>query len=144
MPPRPEFPLNVFYDGSCIVCVTEMEAYRKKPHEGRLRFIDIAAPEFRANDYGISLAEFMYEMHAIDRSGRVYRGPEAFWAIWQAFPASTLFGVLGLLVTLPGLRLLARLAYRGFARIRKYLPKRRDACPDGACRVGRETPPSTK
>lgn len=138
MPTTPEFPLKVFYDGSCIVCATEMAVYMKKPHGGRLQFIDVAAPEFRPDGYGITLADFMYEMHAIDRSGRVYQGPEAFWAIWQAFPTSSWYGFLGTLVTLPGLRLLARLAYRGFARIRKYLPKRKDACPDGACRIGRE------
>jgi predicted DCC family thiol-disulfide oxidoreductase YuxK len=138
MPARPEFPLDIFYDGSCIVCATEMDVYRKKPHEGRLRFVDIAAPEFRVDEYGISLEKLMYEMHAIDRNGRVYRGPEAFWAIWQAFPSSTWYGLLGTLVTLPGLRLLARLMYHGFARIRKYLPKRKDACPDGTCRIGRD------
>jgi predicted DCC family thiol-disulfide oxidoreductase YuxK len=137
MPVRPEFPLKVFYDGSCIVCSAEMAAYMRKSHEGRLLFIDVAAPDFNQGKYGITLAEFMYEIHVIDRGGRVYRGPEGFWAIWQAFPASTWYGLLGLLVTLPGLSLIARLAYRCFARLRKYLPKRRDACPDGACRIGR-------
>lgn len=137
MPEKPAFPLTVFYDGSCIVCSTEMRAYTGKKHGGRLRFVDVSAPEFLPDRYGIPLAEFMYQMHAIDRKGRVYRGVDAFWAIWQAFPTSTWYGMLGNLVTLPGISLAARLCYRGFARIRRYLPKRQDACPDGACRIGR-------
>lgn len=135
MPAFPEFPLNVFYDGSCSVCATEMEVYMRKEHGGRLRFVDISAPSFDPIPYGITLDDFMYQMHAIDRAGRVYRGVEAFWAIWQAFPASTLYGFLGALVMLPGVNLLARLGYRGFARIRKYFP-RREECEGGSCRIG--------
>ncbi|KAF0215915.1 MAG: thiol-disulfide oxidoreductase [Geobacteraceae bacterium] len=138
MPPGPEFPLHVFYDGSCIVCATGMAAYMKKNHEGRLVFLDVSAPDFLPEEYGISLADFMYQMHAIDRQGTVYRGPEAFWAIWQAFPSSSWYGFLGALVTLPGLNVLARLAYRGFARIRKYLPKRKNACDTGICKIGKD------
>ena len=137
MPVSPAFPLEVFYDGSCSVCAAEMNVYRLKRHGGRLVFVDISAPDFNPAAHGFTLAEFMYQMHAIDRKGRVYREAEAFWAIWQALPPSTLYGILGALVTLPGVNLLARLAYRIFARIRKYLPKRQDACADGVCRRGR-------
>jgi predicted DCC family thiol-disulfide oxidoreductase YuxK len=136
MPAIAEFPLKVFYDGSCPVCAAEMEVYRWKEHGGRLVFIDISGPGFDPGPYGITREAFMYEMHAIDRQGEVYRGVEAFRAIWQAFPASTLYGFLGALVILPGVDSLARLVYRGFARIRKYLPKSRAACKDGACRLG--------
>jgi hypothetical protein len=64
---------------------------------------------------------------------------EAFRAIWQAFPASTLYGVLGTLVTLPGVNLLARGAYWSFARFRRFLPQSRDVCEDGTCRLGKGT-----
>ena len=141
MPDTPAFPLQVFYDGSCSVCAAEMAAYRRKEHGGRLLFVDVSLAGFDPAPYGITLDAFMYEMHAIDRDGRVYRGVEAFRAIWRAFPASSWYGLLGALVTLPGVNSLARLAYRGFARFRKYLPKRRDACPDGVCRRERGGPP---
>jgi len=137
MPAKPAFPLKVFYDGVCSVCATEVERYGRKDHAGRLQLVDISAPDFAPDPYGISLVEFLFQMHAIDREGHVYRGVEAFWAIWQAFPSSTLYGLLGTLVTLPLVNPVARLAYRGFARIRKYLPKRRDACIDGSCRINR-------
>ena len=137
MPAPPAFPLTVFYDGACSVCAAEMAHYRSKNHGGRLVFVDISTPAFDPSPYGITIDEFMARMHAIDRSGRVYRAVEAFWAIWQAFPASTLYGFLGALVMAPGVNLLARLGYRGFARIRRYLPKRNPSCDSGTCRIDR-------
>jgi len=138
MPAAPQFPLRVFYDGACVVCASEIEHYRRRDQAGRLVSIDISAADFDPHLYGIPLPALMYELHAIDRQGTIYRGIDAFWAIWQAFPASPLFWLLGRLVTLPLLRPLARLGYRGFARIRPYLPKRQSACLTGSCRIGRK------
>jgi predicted DCC family thiol-disulfide oxidoreductase YuxK len=102
-----------------------------------LILVDISAPGFNPAPSGITLAELMYQMHAIDRSGRVFRGVEAFWAMWQAFPTSTLLGLCGTLIMLPVVNPLARLCYRMFASIRGYLPKRRNNCSSGSCRIGR-------
>ena len=134
----PVFPLQIFYDGSCSVCATEVEHYGRKDRDGRLILVDISAPAFDPAPFGIPLAEFMYQMHAIDRSGRVFRGVEAFWAIWQAFPSSTLLGLCGVMISLPLVNQLARLGYRIFAGLRGYLPKRRRDCSGGSCRIGRE------
>ena len=123
-PAVPTYPLQVFFDGSCSVCANEMKIYRRKPHGGRLLFIDISAPGFDPTPSGIDKESLMHEMHAIDRDNRVYKGVDAFGAIWQALPPSTLWGLLGALVTLPGTGHLARIAYWSFARIRKFLPKR--------------------
>lgn len=133
----PVFPLRIFYDGSCSVCATEVERYGRRDRDGRLILMDIGAPGFDPAPFGISLAEFMYQMHVIDQSGRVFRGVEAFWAIWQAFPSSTLLGLCGKLIMLPPVNPLARLCYRMFAGIRGYLPKRRKECSSGTCRIGR-------
>jgi predicted DCC family thiol-disulfide oxidoreductase YuxK len=131
----PDFPLQVFYDGSCQVCSTEMSVYMRKDHGGRLEFVDISAPGFNPQNYGISLDDFMFQMHAIDRSGRVYRGVDAFQAIWRAFPGDHWFRFLGALAEFPLVRPIARLAYRIFARLRKYLPKKK-----AACSIGRRPP----
>jgi len=137
MPAAPQFPLRVFYDGACTVCAGEIEQYRRRDQANRLVPIDISAADFDPHLCGIPLSALMYELHVIDRQGTIYRGVDAFWAIWQAFPGSPLFWLLGQLVTLPLFRSLARLAYRGFARIRPYLPKRRSTCSTGNCRIGR-------
>lgn len=138
---KPDFPLRVFYDGACPVCAAEIEHYGRRDREKKLVPVDISSSDFAAAAYGIPLADFLYQLHAIDRRGRVYRGVDAFWAIWQAFPASTLYGFLGSLVVLPGVNGLARLCYRGFARIRTVLPKRKSSCATGSCRIGKDRPP---
>jgi len=134
---HPVFPLLVFFDGSCGVCATEMQLYRKKDHEGRLVFIDISTPGFDPAPYGLSHAEFMSQMHAIDREGTVFRAIEAFRAIWLAFPASSYYGALGTIIALPGISGLARIGYALFARYRKYLPRRKSDCNSGYCSLDR-------
>lgn len=131
MPASPAFPLKIYYDGSCSVCASEIYAYRRKEHGGRLIFIDIGAPGFDPSPSGITLDEFMHDLHTIDRVGHVYRGVEAFRAIWRAFPTSKWYRLLATLVALPGVNSLARLAYWSFARIRKYLPENHDRGKDG-------------
>lgn len=141
MSDTPVYPLKIFFDGSCSVCATEMAVYKRKEYAGRLQFVDISAREFDPTHYGITLDAFMFEMHAIDLDGHVYRGVDAFRAIWQAFPTATRYRLLGALVALPGVHLLARATYWCFARVRRYLPESREACKDGTCRVGRDRPP---
>lgn len=134
---KPHFPIRVFYDGSCSVCAREIEHYLRQDHGGRLVAVDISSPEFNPEPLGISLAAFMHEMHVIDRSGSVYRGVEAFRAIWQAFPASAMYAAMATFVSLPVINPIAHLLYKGFARIRPYLPKRR-GCDSGTCSVGKK------
>jgi predicted DCC family thiol-disulfide oxidoreductase YuxK len=135
LPNRPEYPLQVFYDGSCVVCATEIEYYLRQDHGGRLVAVDITAPEFDPVPYQITLDSFMYELHAVDCNNVVFRGVEAFRAIWLAFPNSRLYGFLVRLTGLPLLNPTARFLYKCFARIRPYLPKR-NRCHGGSCRIG--------
>ena len=132
----PDFPLTVFFDGSCAVCALEIERYRSLDRVGRLIMIDINEPDFEPGIYGLTREGCQRELHAIDHSGIVYRGVSAFTAIWQAFPESRLLAVLAFLAGLPLIHTLAVLGYRVFARLRRYLPKRA-ACPGDSCRVVR-------
>ncbi|MSN24330.1 MAG: DUF393 domain-containing protein [Geobacter sp.] len=138
MPTKPQFPIQVFYDGACSVCASEIEHYLRQDHGGRLLAVDISATDFEPESHQIALNEFMYELHTIDRAGRVYRGVEAFWAIWQAFPSSTVYGIMGDVINLPVVNPVARLLYRGFARIRPYLPKKH-SCDSGTCGIDRKS-----
>lgn len=133
----PVFPLRVFYDGSCPVCGSRVERYGRQDRAGRLILVDVSAPEFDPAPFGIPLTDFMSQMHVLDRSGRVYRGVDAFRAIWRAFPASRWPGLCGALITLPLVNPVARLAYRVFARLRVYLPKRHRNFASGSCRIDR-------
>lgn len=130
----PRFPLRVFYDGSCIVCATEIEHYLKKDHDDKLVAVDISSPDFDPAPYRISLADFMHQLHAIDQDGLIFKGVDSFWAIWQAFPSSTIHGLMGRITQLPLVNRLARIGYWLFARVRPYLPKRHQ-CDNGTCSI---------
>lgn len=134
---KPEFPVRVFYDGNCVVCAREMAHYQRQDRHGRLLMIDISAADFDAGRFSIPLGDFMDELHVIDASGHIYRGVQGFWAIWQAFPNSTVYGLLGTIITLPLVNHWARLGYKAFARLRRYLPKYRRDCGSGSCRIDR-------
>lgn len=127
------FPLQVFYDGHCVVCSREMDLYKRRNHENRLIFIDINAPDFVAGLYGRSHAEFMAQLHVRDAAGQYFTGIDAFIKIWQAFPASRFYRFLAKTVNLPGIRLGADFGYLVFARFRYLLPKKR--CSDGTCHL---------
>ena len=112
------YPLKVFYDGSCPLCRSKMEQYRLRGHEGRLVFVDVTAPEFDPVPYAVPMSDFMYELHAIDGSGNLYCGVDAFRAIWRALPPSTWYGLLGFLISLPLVHSAAGLIYRAVAGTR--------------------------
>lgn len=137
MPELPQFPLRIFFDGACPLCSREVEHYLRKDRDGRLIPVDISSPDFDPHPEGITLQAFMYELHAIDRSGAVYRGVDAFRAIWQAFPDAAGYRTLAALIALPLINPLARLGYRGFARLRPYLPGRKGQCVEGICQCGK-------
>lgn len=128
----PRFPLRVFYDGSCIVCAKEIEHYLRKDHGGKLVAVDISRPDFDPAPSQISLADFMLQLHAIDQDGLIFKGVDSFWAIWQAFPSSTIYGLMGRIIQLPLVNRLARIGYWLFARVRSYLPKQHK-CESGTC-----------
>jgi predicted DCC family thiol-disulfide oxidoreductase YuxK len=129
---RPQAPLRVFYDGACSVCTAEMKHYQRMDHHGAIIAVDISSADFDPVPYNLPLASFRYELHVIDQNGVVYRGIEAFQAIWQGLPQSSIYAFMGMLISLPLINSVARLFYKGFARIRRFLP-RRHRCDSGSC-----------
>ncbi len=113
------FPLTVFYDGSCPVCSREIAHYRTLSRSDRLHFIDISAASFDAEVLGLAQSELMKAMHAQDAAGRLYRGVEAFRALWLGLPGLR-YRRLSQLLGLPGLHLLVVLGYRVFAPVRHW------------------------
>jgi len=136
-PNRPQFPIQVFFDGSCSVCAAEIEHYLRQDNSGNIIAVDISAVDFDPEPYNISRDTFMRELHVIDRDGNVYRGVEAFMAIWQVFPDLSIYRFVGAFLGLPLVNPVAHLLYKGFASIRPYLPKRKSSCSGGICRMGK-------
>ena len=116
----PVYPLTIFYDGACGVCLSEMNYYRSIADD-RIRFIDIAAEDFVAEEHDRSMNDFMSELHVRDAKGRFYTGVEAFRALWNSLP-SPFYPLLSNLVGLPGIHLASKAGYAAFARFRHLLP----------------------
>jgi len=129
------YPLEIFYDGSCIICSTEMEVYRRRNPQQRLIFIDISTSEFSAEKYGRTQQQFMAELHVRDSNGCYFTGVDAFLALWGTFPAGSLYRLFGALISLPGIHMVARAGYLLFARYRHLLPKRKVDCESGTCHL---------
>ena len=127
------FPLQIFYDGNCVVCSTEMENYRKRNPENRLQFIDISVEDFDPEHYGKSQADFLAQLHVRDAAGDYYTGVDAFVTIWQAYPSGSLYRLFSAMIGLPGINLVSRFGYKVFARYRHLLPKRGQDCDSGTC-----------
>lgn len=79
----------------------------------------------------------MHELHVIDKEGNVYRGVEAFLAIWAAFPDLTTYRIMGAVLGLPVVNPIAHVFYKGFAAMRPFLPKRKSSCSNGICRLNK-------
>ena len=122
------YPLTIFYDGACGVCSTEIRYYRSIADQ-RVQFVDIAAVDFDAGEFGKTNDEFQRQLHARDAEGQYFTGVEAFRQLWDALP-SPFYPLLSIFVGLPGIHLAARTGYSIFARSRHLFPsKHAPNCP---------------
>lgn len=114
--------IKIYLDGACHLCSFEARLLKKADTEGRLEFVNIAAPEF--DDSSVKHRDYDLYMQAQLPDGRFVQGVDAFAEIYKALPKMRLIGhALGL----PVLNQIAWIGYFGFALLRKRLPKR-DSC----------------
>lgn len=67
------YPLTIFYDASCPMCVNEMHALKALDGGGRLELVDCSAPDFDSGALGredLTRAALMSRIHARDADGR--------------------------------------------------------------------------
>lgn len=98
---------------------------------GRLIAVDIAAPDFQAQSYGLDAHLVHNVMHARDADGIIYTRVDAFLAIWQAVRPTIGIRVGLWLLRIRPVRKLADIAYIAFARNRYRLTGRctPETCP---------------
>jgi predicted DCC family thiol-disulfide oxidoreductase YuxK len=129
----------VLYDGECPLCSREIRFLeRRDKGRGRIRFEDIADPDFDAGRYGRDVPELMARIHAVLPDGRVVEGVEVFRRAYAAVGLGWLAAPSGW----PGLRVLANAAYRVFARNRLRWTGRADACETDRCELPAESAPA--
>ncbi len=120
--------LEAFFDGECPLCVREVRMLERLDTRRRIRWTDIAAPDFEAAAHGKTQEELLDAMHARLPDGSWVVGVEVFRRLYAAVG----FGPLVAITRLPGLSHVLDLGYRLFARNRLRLTGR---CRDGACEL---------
>lgn len=126
--------IRVLFDGDCPLCSREIRFLERRDRgRGRIQFEDIANPAFDPAVYRLDARQLMARIHGVLPDGSVIEGVEVFRRAYAAVG-------LGWLVAptrWPGLRRLADLAYRIFARNRLRWTGRESACEEGRCEITR-------
>jgi predicted DCC family thiol-disulfide oxidoreductase YuxK len=126
-------PVEIFYDGKCVVCSLEMDRYRRHKHADRLKFVDISSPQFKAQDFGLDPKDVQKVMHARNKDGELKTKVDAFIAIWEVLPG---YEFAAKLAKKPWIRPFLDVGYEGFAKIRPFLPRKKGAdCDTGHCEI---------
>jgi predicted DCC family thiol-disulfide oxidoreductase YuxK len=122
--------VKVLYDGDCPLCSREIRFLARRDRgRGRIQFEDIADPSFDPGVWGLDDQKVMARIHGVLPNGAVIEGVEV---LRQAYAAVGL-GWLMAWTRWPGVRSLADLAYRIFARKRLRWTGRESACEAGRC-----------
>ncbi len=120
---------RVFFDGDCPLCLREIRWLQKRDSQNVIHFVDIAAEDFSATDYGKTFDELMAEIHGLTADQQWVKGVEVFRELYQAAG----FTKCVRLSRLPIVRHALDLGYRVFAKYRTRLPGRR--CKQGSCQT---------
>jgi predicted DCC family thiol-disulfide oxidoreductase YuxK len=107
---------------------------------GRIRFTDIAAPDFRAQDHGMTQADFMARIKARRSNGQWLDGVEVFRALYGAVGFSWAIPI----TRLPGISHALEWGYDLFARNRLRLTGREEACGNACLPPATSTAPQPK
>lgn len=126
--------LTLLYDGSCPLCRWEKRKLRETDRQGQIHFIDIQAPDFKAEDYGFSMETLMGRLHGITKQGHVTVGIDTLITTYR------LAGWWWLYLPIAALpRRFSDRAYDAFARRRHRISARighwfDDDCDGNTCR----------
>jgi predicted DCC family thiol-disulfide oxidoreductase YuxK len=108
------FEVEVFFDGDCPLCVREIALLRRLDEQARIRFTDIAAPDFDAEQVGLTYAELMQRIRGRLPTGELIDGVEVFRRLYEAVG----FKRMVALTRLPGVSQTLDAAYSLFAKNR--------------------------
>jgi predicted DCC family thiol-disulfide oxidoreductase YuxK len=120
--------IEVFYDGDCPLCLKEINLLRWMDRKDRVRFTDIADPDFKPESIGRSFEDVMRRIHGRLPDGSVIEGADVFRHLYSAVG-------LGALVFFTRLPLLKQLCNFGYHLFAKYRLKVTGRCLDEACEL---------
>lgn len=73
--------VEIFYDGNCIVCSTEILFYKRKKPDA-FKIVDISGESFHAENFNLNVKDVNKYMH-VKSGDKVYTKVDAFVAIWE-------------------------------------------------------------
>lgn len=106
--------IEVFYDGLCPLCAREINILRWLDRNKKIRFTDIASPEFDPSSLGFDFDTLMARIHGRLPNGTFVEGVEVFRRLYGAVG----FGPVVWVSRWPGISHLLDLAYTLFAKNR--------------------------
>ena len=122
--------LTVLFDGSCNLCRASARRVRQLDTRGRIELVDLHEPSAAVRFPQVDREVAMKWMQAVDPSGRIYSGADAWARIGLLLPG---WRLLAWMLLVPGVRWMAGKAYAWIARNRyRWNPA---LCRDGTCRV---------
>ncbi|MEQ9568422.1 MAG: thiol-disulfide oxidoreductase DCC family protein [Porticoccaceae bacterium] len=106
--------LTVFYDGSCPICVKEMNQLKHWDVNSQLHLVDVLNEQIKEKYPHIDPVEAMRILHAETDDGKLLLGLDANVAAWQQVNRKSWLAIL----RWPLIKPLADMAYLFFARNR--------------------------
>jgi predicted DCC family thiol-disulfide oxidoreductase YuxK len=110
-----ERPIEVFYNSACPVCDAGVHEQRRamlKRNAGALAWTDMTcSPDALAGE-NLTLDHVRRHIYVRDAAGNLHRGADAIALLWRATPGRRW---VGRLLSLPGIRSVARVGYDWFA-----------------------------
>ena len=104
--------ITVFFDGKCGLCSREINHYRQLASDKQFKWQDVYEPTTDLHSLGITLSQSLKRLHALDNTGQLHIGADAFILIWSQLPR---WRLLAKVVALPGIHQLVRFGYGLFA-----------------------------
>jgi predicted DCC family thiol-disulfide oxidoreductase YuxK len=149
-----QYPLSIYFDASCPLCMAEMSALKRHDSTDRLVLIDCSPVGFRdqaAEEAGLQREDFMRIIHARAADGTWLRGVDVFAAAYSAVGLKVLAFVWQFPVWRPLLdwlypfiarnrQLLSRLGIPAVVRLAIGALGGRQGCEGSECVINRAEP----
>ncbi|GAA6151498.1 thiol-disulfide oxidoreductase DCC family protein [Pseudoteredinibacter isoporae] len=138
MPTTQATELSIFFDGTCPLCVKEVEALKRLNQKEKLAFLDIEAEGFHAQYPSIDLNAARQILHGQRSDGSFIYGLDVSQLAWRLVESGSWRHIVFSITRWPVIRPIADLAYITFARNRyriSFLFTGKSRCENGHCKI---------
>ena len=112
-------PSTLYYDGSCPLCRTEIEIYRRSDRSEALAFVDVSEAGASIPS-GLTQRRALERFHVRARNGEILSGAAAFVEVWARLPR---WRWAARVAALPGAMAVLEFAYCRFLPVRPLISR---------------------